>query len=55
MGPFRPWDDISHVPATLAGTSAAAANPQTSHKLHANANAKKQPFLFIDGSPLSGY
>jgi hypothetical protein len=52
MGPLRPWDETSQVPATFAGSSAAAATPQASKKPHANANVKKQVILFIEESPL---
>jgi len=52
MGPLRPSDDTSQVPATFAGSSAATATPQISNKPHVNANAKKQAILFIEDSPL---
>ncbi len=42
MGPLGPWDDISQVPATFAGSSAALAMPpQISNIPQANVKAYK--------------
>jgi hypothetical protein len=53
MGPLGPWDDISQVPATFAGSSAAHAVPQQINNIpQANAKANKYVFLFMKASPL---